>query len=292
MALTANYLWVWKWVTVDGSTLFDIYGKMFDPNVPDFPSNWNTVSAHNEATSFNLLWFQPWLEVCVCVIEVYNGTSSTVSWNVECSMQQYKSWSRYTPSSNTVNFWYVEIEPGYYRVWYMWVWIDPDEIRPWITDYRFHRSVAWKDFYKTFSVSNLSFDSTPHDAGYMWVEWNNLCYVPPSYYSGSSSTGYKHIIDYDSGYSWANAGTDAKWSIWIPSSSSDHHIYYVTEYWYVYRTKESYAWSGWSSSAWSNKSGYIWMTPSTSGYTEQAWYNYLCYVDGWGYKRRMWVWEL
>ena len=272
---------------------------MFDPNVPDFPSNWNTVSAHNETTSFNLLWFQPWLEVCVCVIEVYNGTSSTISWNVECSLQQRKSWSRYTPSSNTVNFWYVDIEPGYYRVWYMWVWIDPDEIRPWITEYQFDWNVTWEHFYKTFSVSNLSFDSTPHPAWYMRVEWNNLCYVPPSYYSGSSSTGYKHIIDYDSGYSWANAGTDAKWSIlphWqsfpLRHSSSDHHIYYVTEYWYVYRTKESYAWSGWSSSAWSNKSGYIWMTPSTSGYTEQAWYNYLCYVDGWGYKRRMWVWEL
>ena len=290
MALVTDTFWIWEWIAYDWSTLFTIYGKMFDPNVPDAPSSYSTVSLVNPSTSYNLLWFQPWLEVCVCCLEVWNQTSSTISGNASCTLKQYKSWSYVTWT--TMDFWYYNIEQGWWFNWYMRVWIDPDEIRPWITQYRFERNVCGQTFTKDFSISNLSFDTTPHDAWYLRVQGNNLCYVPPSIYSGSSTTWYKHIIDYDTWYSWANAGTDAKWSIWIPSSSSDHHIYYVTQNGYVYRTKESYAWSGWSSSAWSSKSWFIRMTPSTSWIPERAWYNYLCYIDGWWYKRRMGVWEI
>ena len=290
MALTTDTFWIWEWIAYDWSTLFTIYGKMFDPNVPDAPSSYSTVSLVNPSTSYNLLWFQPWLEVCVCCLEVWNQTSSTISGSVSCTLKQYKGWSYVTWT--TMDFWYYSIEQGWWFNWYMRIGIDPDEIRPWITQYRFEWNVCGETFNKSFSVSNLSFDSTPHDAWYMRVQGNNLCYVPPSYYSGSSTTWYKHIIDYDTWYSWANAGTDAKWSIWIPSSSSDHHIYYVTQNWYVYRTKESYARSWWSSYVWSSKSWFIRMTPSTSWTPEQAWYNYLCCVDGWWYKRRMGVWEV
>lgn len=287
MALTTDTFWIWKWIAIDWSTLFTIYGKMFDPNVPDAPSSYSRVSLVDESYSYNLSWFQPWLEVCVCCLEVGNETSSTISWSIQCTLQQWTWWD--WEDGDTIYFWYFDIEPTRWYFNYMWVWIDPDEIRPWISQYRFHWVACWQDFYKTFTVSNLSFDDVEHPAWYLWVEWNNLCYVPPSIYSGSSDTGYKHIIEYDewySGWSWE------PWYIWIPSSSSDHHIYYVTEYGTVYRTKESYAWSWWSSSAGSNKSWYIRMTPSTSWTPEQAWYNYLCYVDGWWYKRRMGVWEV
>lgn len=287
MALTTDTFWIWKWIAIDWSTLFTIYGKMFDPNVPDPPSSYSSVSLVDEAYSYNLLWFQPWLEVCVCCLEVWNETSSTISWSIECTLQQWTWWN--WKDGDTIYFWYFDIEPTRWYFNYMWIWIDPDEIRPWISQYRFHWKACWQDYYKTFTVSNLSFDDNPHPAWYLWIEWNNLCYVPPSYYSGSSNTGYKHIIDYDE---WYSGWSGDPWYIWIPSSSSDHHIYYVTQNWYVYRTKESYAWSWWSSSVGSNKSWYIRMPPSTSWTPEQAWYNYLCYVDWGGYKRRMGVWEI
>ena len=171
--------------------------------------------------------------------------------------------------------------------------IDPDEIRPDYTDYKFIIYNNWAKLWeKEFTVSNLSFDSTPHPAWYLWVEWSNLCYVPPSIYSGSSTTWYKHKIKVDTWYSWSSVWADKAGSIWIPDNSSDHHIYYVNEYGIVSRTTESYDRSGWSYYAWSSYKWHIRMTPSTSSYPEQAWYNYLCYIDGWWYKRRMWVWEI
>ena len=290
MALTLSVLWIWKWIAYDWSTLFNIYGKMFDPNVPNAPSSYSTFSIVDEWYSYNLLWFQPWLEVCTTWIEVWNETSSTISWSVTCTLKQYKSWSYVTWT--TMYFWYYSIEPTRRYNWYMRIWIDPDEIRAWITSYRFEWNVCGQTFTKDFTVSNLSFDSTPHPAGYLRVEWDNLCYVPPSYYSGSKDTWYKHIIAEDSWYSWSYAGTDKSWYIRIPSSSTDNHIYYVSQYGTVKRTASSYARSWWSSYVDSNKKWYIRMTPSTSSYPEQAWYNYLCYIDGWWYKRRMWVWEI
>lgn len=288
MALSTDTFWIWKWIAYDWSTLFTIYGKMFDPNVPAAPSSYSTVSLVNEAYSYNLSWFQPWLEVCVCCLEVWNQTSDTISWNIQCTLQQWTGSDR--QDWTTISFWYFNIDPTRRYSNYMWVWIDPDEIRPWITQYRFHWEACWQDFYKAFTVSNLSFDDNPHPAWYLRVEWTNLCYVPPSIYSGSSSTWYKHMIQPDLWYSWSSWKDPGY--IWIPSSSSDHHIYYVNEYWIVCRTKESYAWSWWSSNVWSNKSWYIRMPPSTSLVPERAWYNYLCYVDSGWYKRRMGVWEV
>lgn len=293
MALTVEYNDVWKWLSVDWSMIFDVYWKMFDPNLPSVP-DWD-ITVHNQTTSFNLLWFQPWLEVSLWILQVANHTSSTISWAALCRLQQYVWGSWVTSSSSEVYLWYIDLPweaDGEYRyTTYRWrMWVDPDEYRPWITQYRYKWDMAWNIFYSpTITVSNLSFDTTPHPAWYLWVEGANLCYVPPSIYSGSKDTGYKHIIEYDE---WYSGWSGDPWYIWIPSSSSDHHIYYVTKYGYVYRTKDSYAWSWWPSYVESDKSWFIWMTPSTSSIPEQVWYNYLCYVDGWWYRRRMWVWEI
>lgn len=293
MALTADLNWIWKWLICDWSVLFDIYWKMFEPNVPELPDGWSQVSVHNPTTNFDLSWFQQWNEVCLSVIEVSNHTSDYYLWDIYCHFQQW-NWSG---RDTTVDMWlwYADLPPEEdwtyrSRCAYAWMWVDPDEFRPWITQYRFRWEICGEDFYKTCTCSNLSIDTDPHPAGYMWVEWSNLCYVPPCYYSGSSQTWYKHMIQPDPWYSWSSWQTP--WHIWIPSSSSDHHIYYVNEYGIVSRTKESYAWSGGSSSAWSNTEGFIWLIPSTSSTPEQAWYNYLCYVDWGWYKRRMWVWEI
>jgi hypothetical protein len=294
MALTVEYNDIWKWLSSDWSVVFDVYWKMFDPNLPSVPS-WD-YTVHNQTTSFNLSWFQPWLEVSLWLITVANHTSSTIEWVWYCYMQQ-KIWGSWvTASSSEVYLWWFDLpwEDGWeYRMrsFWVWMWVDPDEYRPWITQYRYRWDLWNETFYSnTITISNLSFDTTSHPAWYLWVEWSNLCYVPPSIYSGSSNTWYKHMIQPDPWYSWSSWETP--WYIRIPSSSSDHHIYYVNEYGIVSRTKESYDWSGGSSSAWSSKKWAIRMTPSTSSRPEQAWYNYLCYVDWGGYKRRMGVWEI
>lgn len=294
MALTVTYNNVWKWLSVDWSVVFDVYWKMFDPNLPSVPS-YDEVSVHNPTTSFNLLWFQSWLEVSLGLIEIANRTSSDIEWIAYCYMQQRIWGSWVTADSSEVYLWWVDLpaESGgtyYLQSFWVWFWVDPDEYRPWITQYRYKWELAWETFYSpTITISNLSFDTSAHPAGYLWVEWDNLCYVPPSYYSGSNKTGYKHIIMEDE---WYSGWSGDPWYIWIPSSSSDHHIYYVTSNGYVHRTKNSYEWSGGSSYVWSGKSWYIRMTPSTSSQPEQEWYNYLCYVDWGGYKRRMGVWEV
>ena len=286
MAVYVEYMDVWKWINYDGTTYY-LYGKMFDPNLNIPSTSWSSFNAVDTFSSINLLWFQPGLEVCVCCIRLENNWSSTESVNIRIWFEQdgVESIREYIYNDN--------IEAWYQYAYWTWVWIDPDEIRPWVWTYSFYiRLNWWSKTRKNFTVSNLSFDTTPHPAWYLWVEGDNLCYVPPSIYSGSKDTGYKHIISYDSWYSWAYAWTDKKWSIWIPSSSSDGHIYYVSQYGTVQRTMPAYEWSWWPSYVWSNKSWFIWMTPSTSSIPEQVWYNYLCYVDGWWYRRRMWVWEI
>lgn len=288
MSVFVNYLDVWKWLNYDWTT-YTLYGKMFDPNINIPSTSRSSFNVVNAFSSIDLSGFQPWLEVCVSWTIIENNWGSDVSVTIKYGFQQRKDNSRYT---SITPYTYIQtIEAGLEYAYRTWVWIDPDEIRPWITDYRFYVQIDnWTPVTKTFTVSWLSFDSTPHPAGYLWVEWGNLCYIPPSIYSGSSNTWYKHMIQPDPWYSWSS--WESPWHIWIPSGSSDHHIYYVNEYGIVSRTKESYDWSGWSSNVWSSKKWYIRLTPSTSSRPERQWYNYLCYIDGGWYKRRMWVWEI
>lgn len=285
MALSVTYMEVWKWFNYNG-TVYNLYGAMFEPF--DHPSGSRyEFNAVDTFQSVSLSWFQQWNEVCVCCVILQNSWSTSETANIRFWFEQYdwgwvdKMWPYVY--YDTLNAWYEYA----YRTR---VWIDPDEIRPWIWMYRYYFTVNWETTYKSFTVTSLSFDTTPHQAASLWVEGANLCYVPPCIYSGSSNTWYKHIIQTDSWYNWGNVGTDKAWSIWIPSSQSDHHIYYVNQYWIVNRTKESYARPSYDSQTWN--AWYIRMTPSTSSIPEQTGYNYLCYVDGWWYKRRMGVWEV
>lgn len=291
MALECDYLEVWKWFVFNDDS-YQIYWVMFDPAYST-PWSWDTFEAENITSTFNMSWFQQWLEVAVAVWHIHNDSESSVSFNYTVYFDQRKngSWVNTLSFTKSGNLW-----AWYWLWWNQWFWVDPDEFRPNVDDYRVRLSVDWNTTSQYFSTSNWGFSPTVCNAGYLWVENLYLCYVPPCYYSWSSSTWYKHIIQYDDWYSWSYAWTENAGKIWIPSSSSDHHIYYVTRYWYVYRTKESYKWRWTTGNGWyyvdSDKAWFIWMPPSNSYDSEPTWYNYLCYIDWWWYRRRMWVWEI
>lgn len=288
---------MWKWIHWDGS--FMVFWKMFQPYdwddiVPSWDWAWEDLYVLDETTSFNLSWFQQWHEVFAVALLISNQSSSTTTFDLHLYFDQYAWWWWQTRDVWWDYYWESiawKTSSDTWANWYwFWAWIDPDEIRPWITQYRL-RLVFDSTLVRTinFTVSNLNFDDTVCNAWYMWVEWANLCYVPPCYYSWSSTTGYKHRVQYDTGYSWATWQTP--WMIWIPDDSTDHHIYYVTSNWVVRRTKESYPRVP-TSSVGSSRRWHIRFTPSTSWSPEETWYNYLCYVDyGW-YKRRLWTWDV
>lgn len=289
MAFSVN-MQVWKWLTINWTT-YTIYGKMFDPpmSIPD-PSTRNSFNIANAFSSVNLLWFQQWLEVCACAIKISNTWSSTADAYFKIDLLQYLWWWQWRDPWQPI-YYYDSIPSWWEYRYYEWVWVDPDEIRPDYSTYKFVVTFTdtWVVNEKQFSVSNLSFDTTECWAWYMWVEWNNLCYVPPCWYTWYSDKWYKHIISRDEWYAWWSGNP---WFIWIPSSSSDHHIYYTNSNWTVYRTKNSYARSTSNENVWSSNKWFVRMTPSSPGSLERKWYNYLCYVDGWWYKRRMGVWEV
>ena len=292
MAVSCTELNVWKWMRFNSHS-YNLYWVMFDPwyILPTEEWDKSTFYIINQTSNFDMTWFQQWNEVCVSLACIENTWSSTESFYWHYYFEQLVGWTR----TVWVDYYFYDtLEAGEYFKQYVWVWVDPDEFRPWITTYRYRVSLWWYSTTAQITASNRNYDTTVCDAPYIRVEWANLCYVPPCYYSWSSTTGYKHKVQYDTWYSWATWQTP--WMIWIPSSSSDHHIYYVTSNWVVMRTKESYKWEwttwSWGTSAGSNKSWFIWNTPSTSSIPETTWYNYLCYVDWWGYKRRLWVWEV
>jgi hypothetical protein len=283
-----------KWFYLKQS--YPIYWKMFQPYDEPRPSEWAWEDLYTQdiSTSYNLSWFQQWNEVFAWTILISNQGSSDVTFDMRCEFQQYRWWWQTTWAS--WNWWstYIEWKTSS-DTWavgaYLWAWVDPDEMRPWITQYKLKLYADTRLLKEiTFTASNWTFDDTVCNSWYMWVEWANICYVPPCYYSWSSTTGYKHRIQYDTWYSWATWQTP--WMIWIPSDSTDHHIYYTTSNWVVRRTKETYPRPYNPSSTWYSRRWHIWMTPSTSYSPEETWYNYICYIDWWWYKRRLWTWDV
>lgn len=288
---------IWEWIYWSGA--YPVYWKMFQPYDWDdiVPSSWNWEDIYtlNETTSFDCYWFQQWNEVFAWTILISNQGSSSVSFHLDMYLDQKINWSWQNPWTSNYDFWYKTIQwktddTTWAWWWAFWWGMDNDEIRPWISDYRL-RLYADSRLLDTiyFDAYNITFDDTVCNAGYMWVEWSNICYVPPCYYSWSDTTWYKHRIQYDTWYSWATWQTP--WMIWIPDDSSDWHIYYTTSNWVVRRTKETYPRVP-TSSVGSSRRWHIWMTPSTYYSTEETGYNYICYVDYAWRKRRLWVWDV
>ena len=273
-----SYSKVWKWIAINWSEFFTFYWKDFNPTVPAIPT-WNTATVYNETSTFNLSGFQPWHEVGCYVWNVTCTTSGTLY--VEATLQSYRSWWQtewsfdWEESPSSWDTW----------MWYMYFWVDYDEIRDYATSYRIltNRSLgsdsgSW--IATPFSITWLNIDSTRHTSGYLRVEWTHLCYIDASY---THNSGYKHTIAYDS---WFSGWTWEPGYIWIPNSSWDKAIHYIDANGRERRTYYSDAWY-WGTS-YANNPGYIRVS---DGDTEDG-YAHLCFVDSTWQKRRLLNWPV
>ena len=282
-----SYSQVWHWISIDGSTLYDFYGKNFNPNVPAIPG-WNTFTCYQQTSNFNLTGFQPWNEVW-CYIR---NISDINPWHlyVEAFLQVYRWWWQY--------LWglYWEFDETSWDVtyaWYMYFWVDSDEIWDYGTEYRIitnweYTPSWWTKQWETwktvaFTVSNLNIDTTLCKPWYLWIEWNNLCYTDATWWDWWHPWyWWKHKINYDTWYNW---WTWEPWYIWIPSGVS-WRIYYVDAYGIVRRTHyaDTRYW-GSSHPSWAIP-WRIWV----SDWNANTWYWYLCFID-WNWEQmRMWNW--
>ena len=277
MALQFTYCKIWKWVMTDWSLFYDFYGKDFNPNVPSMSSSLTSAWIYDETSTFNLTWFQPWHEVWCSVAIITNNDTSSRTQYVSVSFQQNNS------TTWTYNFGNVTVWPNWaWKVYYVYFWIDYDEIWSGISSYKVIWDMLDDSAQASFSVSGLSIDSTKHSPWYLWIEWNHLCYTDATY---SSTKWYKHKIQYDS-YTWWSW---EPWYIWIPTSSTDQRIYYTDAYWTVRRThvaSDRYS-PTWTPNTWYVGTQYAWKMRVPTWDMEDG-YWYLCYVDSWWYKRRMW----
>lgn len=285
-SITTDYIWTWKSLEDEGSTLYTIFWRDFNPRQTDIPDTTPTTEASWE-TSFNLSWFQVGSEVCFCMLRVSVEWLKNVTISYTMRFQKYKNWwqnawwvDSYTDSYNSDDYWH-------HPRWY--VWIDSDEIRTDATRYRFLISaswwwVSWSDSAE-FTISSLSFDTSSHPAWYMRVEWTQLCFTDALI---SSTRWYAHRITPDSSYSASYVGSDKAWYIWIPSTSSNHHIYYIDKNGYERRTNETQTrFSSSDAYAWTSKAWYIWV--SNGNMNKGYWH--LCYVSKEWYKRRITNWN-
>ena len=60
---------------------------MFDPNV-NIPSQFEYINVIDAFSSVDLIWFQPWLEVCVNVVTIDNTGSSAETALIEIWFEQ------------------------------------------------------------------------------------------------------------------------------------------------------------------------------------------------------------
>lgn len=283
-SITTDYIGTWKSLVENGSTLYTIFWRDFNPRDSDLPQVWPETQASWEA-SYNLSWFQCGNEVCFCMVnlsvEWLQGSTLTYS----MSFQKYKnwwqnawwndSWTEYAPY------------PDYWSSYWYYVWVDYDEIRTDATRYRFLLQVSWWwvswQEAPEFTISNLSFDNSLHSSWYMWVEWTNLCYTDASY---SSTQWYAHRINMDTAYTATNVWSDNAWYIWLPNSSNDNHIYYIDANWYTRRTKESQ--TRWDEDSGSVSSDNKWYMRVSNWW--DWWYAHLCYINNIWFKRRIINW--
>lgn len=277
MGYTVVYNNIWKWVAIDWSTMQTFYGDDFNPTQFDRPDSRTTITATNETTSFDLVNFQQWHEVWCAVTQI--EFDSDYSWYLWGDFERYSGgWWDYD--------WYYwwNIDSASWQWFYMYFWVDDDEIRPWYTKYRIHyNSADWViDFYSPeFTVSNLSFDNSLHDSWYMRVEWSHLCYTDGTHWS----RWYKHIIAYDGSYSSSVWSSNA-WHIWL-DEWDNLRIYYVDRNGYRRRTYSSDSRYWWNRNVWSSNKWYMW---SSDGSDAIDGYWHLCFVAPNWSKRRILNW--
>ena len=269
---TLSYSKVWRWISIDWSLFYNFSGKDFNPTVPDFPDSWETVTAYSPVASFDLSGYQPWHEIW-CYVR--NITTDNVSWDLEVYSMLQASWNGGWHKVWDYTWNYYTTKQLY--AWYMYFWVDYDEIWDYATNYRISTTWSLDNYWNSgtpdyvyFTVSNLDIDSTRHTSWYLWVEWNNLCYTDASY---SHNSWYKHKIAYDSWYStyvWTNKAWHIRLRPWDNS-----RICYVDENWYSRRTYPADPRYWWNVNVWSSRAWYMWVS---DGQSQEDWYAHLCFI--------------
>jgi hypothetical protein len=281
MTITVDYNQIWEWIAVDGVTKQTFYGADFNPTPFTFPSWWSSVIATNPTTLFDLTWFQPWHEVGCWVIVLWS--------NVNYNTTLYADFQRYQWGRETSWYysWTMNVAAWGQRVWYMYFWVDDDEIWEWYSGYRIHYYTQDNQvnvYSPEFDESWLSFDDTRHRSGYLRVEGSRLCYTD---WVRNGTQWYKHKIAYDSSYD-TYVWTDYAWAIRL-DSGDNLCIYYVDEYGIRRRTYSSDAWYWWNVNVWSSNSWYMRVCGSPDG---EDGYGHLCFIAPNGSKRRILNWPV
>lgn len=296
-----TYNEVWKWFNMKDSTVANVFWEDFNFNM-----DWMNVvdddpyadCVYNKTTNFDLSWFCVWHEAVA-----FDGTIKR-DWPAPSYDQYYRM--EFLRSTDWVYWstWWRDrswlsrgsLEEGQYSWWWTmyYVWVDDDEIRPTYSYYKFYfYSEDWEwDFYSpTFTVSNLSFDTSLHKSWYLRVEGNHLCYTDGSWWElWNYWYWYKHKIAYDGWYS-SYVWTDNSGMIRLETDVV-RRIYYVDQYWYKRRTypaSNRYNYPSWQ-----------WYKPSNSVYWKiwspwdwdaaEYWYWHLCFVNQTWYLMRILNW--
>lgn len=281
-----NYMDVWKWLQFDGTDTWVLYWDDFNPaDQSNYDANHCTV--YQATSNFNLSWFQPWHEVGACAWEIrrdwpWSSLSQTVR------MDFKRNGTRVRKKQYSINWSSITSDQYSWWRWWCYFWIDKDEIWAWGTNYEIEiYPTDWTrwPYTKSFTVSNLSIDSSYHPSWYLWIDGVNLCYTDNT---GDEvwMNGYwfKHRIAYDSSYS-TNVWSSNKWFMWLDDSDL-LRIYYVDEFWnrrrtYPSRFMPTYPNDDPATTSSSNK-WYMWVWV----YDMYEWYGHLCFVaPNWSIRR-------
>ena len=297
-----DYNEVWKWFYLDWWWTQNVFWEDFNfASINNLAGGQYDTLVYDITSSFNLSWFQPWHEVAWCWMRFKREWQ----WSTSSYKQYFHFWFLRSKNwSNWEEWWnydsYINWPSVSYESWTQWlslcwyVWIDDDEIRDWYPYYKFHvQSNDWeyKEDSTTFTVSNLSIDSTLHNSWYLWVQWSHLCYTDWTWFEmWNPWYWYKHAIAYDGNFS-EYVWTSYSWAIWLERDVI-RRIYYIDQYWYKRRTYEASNWYWYPNGQWYRPSSSvpwrIWC-PWNYDYAED-WYWHLCFVNQNWYLMRILNW--
>lgn len=284
---------VWKWVQVDWTTIHTYYWDDFNPTNATRPSSFSSCWTTWTTTNFDLSWFQPWHEVW-CAVWQFQFSNSYL-WTLVQHFMRSSDWVHWE------NRWTFELPidwwANHYSGWYIYFWVDDDEVRPWYTYYKVKYEWSWtglndlREESPIFTVSNLSIDSTLHKSWYFRVQWSHLCYTDWTWWElWNRWYWYKHSIAYDGNFS-EYVWTDYSWYVRLETDVV-RRIYYVDEYWYKRRTYEARNWYNYPSWQWYRPwDAVYWSIWCPWDYDDaDEWYWHLCFVNQWWYLMRILNW--
>ena len=276
------YYWMWNKITSDGNVILDAYWADLSPQHPSAAWSWNWLQASGERT-FNCSWFQ-------VGNSVLGYTFTYVSWGVAGNVVVNiyltdTNWNK-LPYERRVEVWY--LPANNYAKYYTELALLPTQLWSNVSNYRLffqatHSAAPTDTKYLEFSLTNMYFDTSTYSPWMMTVSWTNLVYTDYEW--------YKHMIQYDSNYSWSTVSSSNAGKIWVQNWVV-RRLYYVDQYWNVRRTYEADN-RYWSTSwqwAYADTS-YKWALWTGSSWASWASARYLCFVNSGWYKMRLMNWN-